>query len=573
MLHTRIKRWKLGRNHKFPEMRTAAHLLAKNLDRQLPNQRTGSPCFMIRGELVDHSEFLRYFRRKKINDPVEWVRLQHDEFVLSEDAKLITGTTTPESNAADDDQPVRDTNHADSDDSVYVEHQHSSPVVLVDNSTEQQQPSDIEARRFSPNTQNPCSIALPTFLRPQIFYILEHLTYTVSAYISSYTASPRSLTHTEPAVHSHTVHAMFASRMQDGISLLLLPASASHDPEGSTSRAFNSFQKAFDMISQILSNDHPMSLALVLTVICELARHTNTAFKGLITQLLKYTTRMSSLVLGSTHAIATFFFILGQHFAHTDPFTLANMVLTSLRLATAHLSTHNPYDWKTLYLRERLCDGLYHSGPDFQSERSLMRARLLADQERLYGLNARNVVWTLTNVADDAFEQGQLEAATQYYRQALERADTSEGYGRAKTRFAALEGLGRCEVREAEVAEEAELRARVVADCTATQDMQYVSKLLHSSSAQTCCKCSCHSTSNSTSNGSSTEGTGQSTPTSSSSSKSQLNQREKHLQKALEHFMDAETEACLWFEESSRRTTKVKRSIEQVKELLGLVEV
>ncbi|KAI1613173.1 hypothetical protein EDD37DRAFT_607821 [Exophiala viscosa] len=555
-------------------MRTAAHLLAQYLDRHVINQRTMSPGFRIRGEVVDHSEFLRYFRRKNINDPVNWVKQQNDDFVLSDDVELVTGTTTPESKAADSDRHDEDANVADAGENGQ---KHVSPDVQANEHPEEQHPSCVvQTRRYSSNNQDPKTLActaIPTFLRPQTFHSLEQLTYSMSAYMSSYTVSARSLTHTEPAVHAHTVHAMFASRMQDGISLLAFSASGVSYSSRSD-KAFANFQKGFDVISQILSNDHPMSLSLMLTIICELSRHEHTALKGLKTQLLQYTAEMSRLVLGPTHALSIYFSILIQQLVTSDLFNLINLVLTSLRLATAHLSTHNPYDWKTLYLQERLCDGLYHSGTEFQSERSLMRARLLADQECVYGLNARNVLWTLTNVADDALEQDRVDTAMEYFRQALERADTSEGFGRAKTRFAALEGLGRCEVRKAELAEEAELRARTAADRSATRDMQHVSNILHlgPKSTTTCCNGSCHSsTSTSTSNGSSSQGTGQSTPISSSSSKSQLSQREKHLQKALAHFTDAETEASLWFEEPSRRTTRVRQRIEQVKSLLGLV--
>lgn len=584
MLHTRIRRWKLGRNHKFPEMRTAALLLAQHVDRQRQdNQRVTSPGFVIRGEVVDHSEFLRYFRRKKISDPASWVKEQNDEFLLSEDVELFTGMVTPELNSADSDQHDEEQGNADPND--HSEHQpavkarhliddhsgprHSSPAVVSRRCDhDHRQPSPIVVTRQSSPVHN----SLPTFVRPQTYYCLEHLTYSMSAYMSSYTTSARSQIHTEPTVHAHTVHAMFATRMQDGISLL---TTRSAQTRSTSEAAFANFQKGFDLISQILSNDHPMSLSLLFTVICELSRHT--ALKGLTAHLLQYMAEMSSLVLGPMHALSNLFSILIGELTRPDMVTLANMVLTALGLATDHLSTHSPIDWKSLYLRERLCDALYHSGTPFRFERSSMRTRLLADQERVYGRKARNVLWTLTNVADDALEQDQIDKAIGYYRQALERADASEGYGRAKTRFAALEGMGRCELRMAEMVEEAEIRAQqsaASAERTMNQDMQQVSNMLHSTSeTKLCCHCSCHSNKSSTSNGSSmtssSQDTGQSTPTSSSS---QSNQREKHLHQALARFTDAEVEASLWFEETSRRTARVRNKIEQVKDSLGLVD-
>src|ERR1700744_696973 len=122
MLHTRIKKWKIGRNHKSNEMRTAAKRLAEYQERQGQHVRQSShatanatgkritmPNFMIRGEIVSYKEFLRYFRRKKINDPISWVNEQkNDDFILSDDVELVTATDAAlaDSSSCDDEVEV-----------------------------------------------------------------------------------------------------------------------------------------------------------------------------------------------------------------------------------------------------------------------------------------------------------------------------------------------------------------------------------------------------------------------------------------------------------------------------------
>ena len=72
-----------------------------------------------------------------------------------------------------------------------------------------------------------------------------------------------------------------------------------------------------------------------------------------------------------------------------------------------------------------------------------MRLQLVHDLERKYGYTARNVLWTLTNVADNHLAVGDVDSATDCFSDVLKRADTPvEDYGRAKTRFRSLEGLG-----------------------------------------------------------------------------------------------------------------------------------
>ncbi|EMT66175.1 hypothetical protein FOC4_g10006565 [Fusarium odoratissimum] len=125
------------------------------------------------------------------------------------------------------------------------------------------------------------------------------------------------------------------------------------------------------------------------------------------------------------------------------PGLLQCTAISSLRAALAVFSDKSPHTWHRLYIEERLCDCLYH-GRD-RIEGGYRRAQLLRNQESFYGPFARNVVWTVTNVADDHLDGGDLDGAESYYRMALERAEQLSGFPRAKLRYAALEGLGRIE--------------------------------------------------------------------------------------------------------------------------------
>ena len=75
-------------------------------------------------------------------------------------------------------------------------------------------------------------------------------------------------------------------------------------------------------------------------------------------------------------------------------------------------------------------------------ERRDTRQALYSAQAQCYGPKARNILYTLTNVADDLRQQGRLRESDEKYQKALRGADAHKGYDRAKIRFAALEGLG-----------------------------------------------------------------------------------------------------------------------------------
>jgi hypothetical protein len=82
MLHTRIKNWKIGRNHKFSEMRTAAEHLANHQDRQRQPSNPASypwataagmpsppPSFIVRGEHISYKEFYATSDARRFTTP------------------------------------------------------------------------------------------------------------------------------------------------------------------------------------------------------------------------------------------------------------------------------------------------------------------------------------------------------------------------------------------------------------------------------------------------------------------------------------------------------------------------
>ena len=652
MLHTRIKKWKIGRNHKFLEMRTAAQILAVYQESQSSRlQRSGctsatsaskraeQPSFSIRGESVSYDELMRYFRRKKIPDPVSWARGQEgDGFVLSEDVLLVSPTIDPnmgEASSIDEGnqgvlerdpapeewtEPCTMWTHTDVlNPSDMLQWGSDLDCNDVDNLVEPESelaysddahPASNLALQYTSTSKSTSPI--PMFVRPETFSALERVVHNMTTYMSSYLTSVQWKQDHEPVIHAHTKHAIFASKMQDGISILSQIPSAdttktslSHGSrqQPTATDALVSFNNGLGLIPKILEDHNPMPLSLMLSIVCEYASHTKTAklqslgVSTLLTRLLQYTYDESKTILGRQHPMTMLFYTLAQEFFLPNILTsdgsppLADMIfkvfeiaITQLQFYTASYSTtspEHPPDWKQLYLRERFCDALYHSGSTFQDMRCEMRKRVLYDQQKKDGLTARNVLWTLTNVADDCLAVGDVESAIEWFQTALERAGSLvEDYGRAKTSFAALEGLGRCWVRKADGAAQIEL----VFQQPGQEHAQLLSNSLqnistHYSRAGTvspCYSCQCHSHSAST-NPSPLYGardqTEICTPATSSRSRTHSppqNLRMRYLHKALDYFTQAESEAKAYFEASSRRITRVGIRRLEVVEMLGL---
>ena len=430
----RIALWKLGKYHKESDMCTVAQLVAANGNRWSTTERR----VLIRDQLVEWQEVLRYFRRKKINDPIRWAMSLPPLEVLKSDVQLV-GTPDENPNSPDNEslnfdettannhEPVHDTTIFDPDAQMGEEYELVEALL---------QPSNL------PTT--------PT--SPLIFHRGDKILWEMRGYCTLYLESPPANTHIEPTWHQHTTHGRFGNRFQDGIALL---------QRGQSGTGFESLQSAFGLIRDLVRNHHPMSLALLMAVVCELAARDMYA---LLRQLLIYVGEMASIDLKSTHPMAALFGTFSQQAnANTTSaadiaVAISDLALLSMRASVDYLTTQlGPTDWRSLYVLERLCDCLYHAGSTTSSngntfyERSTLRATLLSRQEHVYGRTARNVLWTLTNVAGDFLTRGALDEAEAAFRETLVRTNAGlEGFGNAKTRFAALEGLGRVAEARAE---------------------------------------------------------------------------------------------------------------------------
>jgi hypothetical protein len=264
------------------------------------------------------------------------------------------------------------------------------------------------------------------FLQDPVQVLYDQNMTCIHAYCRAYVGSESSQKHSEPQRHRETVHARFAHKIQDGIALW---RRKEVDP------GLESVQEGFSLLGKLLDDHHPMSLALVMTVICDLTRLEDTRLH----EEFFHSKDLLEMQQGS-HPWATIF----DGFRKA-PHATMDIALRCMRIAKDQLSSLlGRGNWKTLYLEERLCDSLYYAGIDH--ERIEGRKNLLRDQESLYGLYTNNVLWTLTNVAEDRLQLDQFDESAALYKEALERAEAHKEFDRAKTRVAALEGLANAHI-------------------------------------------------------------------------------------------------------------------------------
>lgn len=268
----------------------------------------------------------------------------------------------------------------------------------------------------------------PTFFHDASYAIYDQAIMSIFNFCLAYADDGNHLRHYEPRVHRDTLQAIFAQGMQDGFALL----GQKNRPE----EARTQISHAFNILKRCLDDPHPMLLAIIIGVLCDLAtkRDIPDAQRQCIQQgLLNGIAAYSPLLV--THPLRLFFGALVH--SGKDTIELALSGLHTVR--DTLIGLFGASDWRSLYVEERLCDSLYYSGID--GGRVELRRELLRKQEEVYGLGARNVLWTLTNVAQDHLLNMQVDRAEELYKSALERAENHKGFDRAKTRFAAFEGL------------------------------------------------------------------------------------------------------------------------------------
>ena len=432
MVKDRISTWKLDKKHKVGEMRTALHISIQ-CGYCFQSWLYIKPMFLIRGRMVSTGDIARYWRRKDVYEPFAW-HLTHlqDDFELSPEVAIIQPPNIAplSSYKALNDSPTRLGSNS------------------ATNLPETGVAADHVATQLPTSLKNSAALASNSPGRhlssPLHFGHTEQMVWLTKSYCSSYLESHRAMTDSERPVNHFTVYGRFGHDIQDGISAVLY--------QGGAAGAFRYFHSASDKLEELLRNSHPMALAQLYAVLCELAsrasapaddsiaREQQEIFRGVLGNLVRHIASLSSVIMQTTDPIKAVFDVLAraEHFSE-QLLTIMQSTVDSFEQAKHQIS--GSYYWKLLYLKERYCDCLYHAGVN--GTRQALRARLLTEQEEFYGSNKSNVLWTLTNVADDFLDNHRPSDAQRLFEDALRRAESLDPFARAKIRFAALEGLAK----------------------------------------------------------------------------------------------------------------------------------
>ncbi len=252
----------------------------------------------------------------------------------------------------------------------------------------------------------------------------------------------------KPPVHSFTIHGQFSEWIRDGLAHMMRNGSD----------AFPSFHSGFKLVKDLLTDCHPMALGQYLAVVCALSEH---RANDILRRLLEYFTRMA-VILHAPESVIEFLSAI-----QSSQDVLASAIM-SLRAAVEAFSGQSSVPWQRFYMESRLCDCLYIGKAHYEGSEHL--ARLLCDQEALDGPLCRNVLWNLIKAAEGQLYLGNVNKAEEQYTIVRERSNLLTGLGRAKMRFAALEGLADIKRRRFE-----EMRHGPVAlsqDASALQELQ-----------------------------------------------------------------------------------------------------
>jgi hypothetical protein len=427
-LTRRIKQWGYGKNISACEALSAVQkLVAEGYNNENPPPR--NLMFSIRGRPFPLSKIQTYYTRKSIKDIFAFAARDRSIGAAPLDVQIIQQheTLTP-------------------DTIIYSDDPHS----------------------YDGSMSTACSSApLTTYMLqpPSVFHSAERLIDLSISYCNSFVWSPTHIFHLEPEVHHLTAHGEFGNKMQDGIAAVLRISPAE--------LATPYFADAFQLLDTLVREHHPMGLAQMYAVLCELAAAVaSTAAPGLdmaftlyrvLTMVIEHAAQTVTLA-EPTHMTKMLAEILGILQRTTEVKVLQHaclMIMQSMidALATAGLAESETSRWQLLYLKERKCDCLYHAG--VAGERRNARESLLIEQENFYGPISRNVLWTLINVAEDNLLSDRPVEAERLYLEALRRAGKLEGFGRAKSRYGALEGLAKIAEYNASVARSQEWVGRM----------------------------------------------------------------------------------------------------------------
>jgi hypothetical protein len=408
MVKTRLLNWNLHKKLHLPELRTALKMLSPERP-QWPSQE---PQFRIHRRLVGLDDILRSFGRKGILNPFEWTRTTSDEdYEHSSNVELLTVFTPTNS-----EKELEGASQTSSDSTSTMPHS-SIPVAFTSPVAD-----DGRETLLYGYPEVPITVNWP-LQDPDIYIHTATAVQQVQLYCSRYMTSVGSLVHQEPDVHHLTCHARFLDRMDEGISLI---------GRGHTKLAFDKFDNGFELLKSMLMDLHPMAIATFLLLLAKLTINKITPVSA---ELLRHSHKLANAMSSVPHHLVELLRSI------SESGELLEMPLLCLHAASDVLEASAAMHWKTLYVKERHCDALYHA--QMYGEAATRRAQLLKLQEARYGPSARNVLWTSLNVADDHLIHGQLEGAEERFLQVLQQSEQHSDYHRAKSRVVALEGLAK----------------------------------------------------------------------------------------------------------------------------------
>jgi hypothetical protein len=407
MVKAKLGDWGLYKNFHLPELRTALQLLGPDRS-QWPSEE---PIFLIHQSKVELRYILRFFGRKGIQDPFEWVRTTEDtDYEHSIHVELLTDSTPTESSTENGDGGPPGGNSGSSIPQTFSSTSSASPVVWAGS-----------------GTVSPREYGIPsTFTRiipdPDTYIHANRAYHLVESFCLNYMASSTDELD-EPLVHRNTYHARFLDQMEEGLFLY----SQENYP-----LAFDKIRIAFRLVEYLIKDLHPMGIAIYLLLLCKLSTQ---KVYDVLASLLRHTREMSVKInLGQNDLVE-----LLQVISKSGDFL--SIPILCLRAASDTLDANDKTHWKALYAKERHCDSLYYAR--MFGELAPRRAQLLTLQEEKYGPSARNVLWTSLNVADDHLFNNQLGLAEVRFAQVLQQAGDRGDYNCVKSRVPALEGLAK----------------------------------------------------------------------------------------------------------------------------------
>lgn len=418
MVKTRLGQWKLNKRSHCSKRRATSKTLGPD-PRLLPSENSQ---LSLQDSAMTYEESLGSPRRHGICGPLQpFLGIPDNDTARDAHTNLRTAADNPGDVGSNDDHVSRD-NHRGFEVAKVQESRDWSPPQLK---------RDSAPGRTGFGRQSLQGASLQHIRDPDAFSQIARAVDRTRLFCWSYLAQCGTLADAEPAIHHHTNHARFQDQIHAG--LALFPKAM--QGQVSLNIPFHHFGLACGLLKEVFADVHPMAVALYLDVLCQLRAQ---KVGSVAAELLRHTIALAA----STPTILPSLFELLK--IMQEPDGLVELPLACLRAAInafQDFEDSSVHQWKTLYLQERHCDALYHAG--MYGEGAAKRVQLLEAQEAFYGRSARNVIWTLSNVADDHLRRGDLDAAEQSFSNVLDRSRVQHGFNQAKTSVVAHEGLAK----------------------------------------------------------------------------------------------------------------------------------